>query len=148
VRQLARVVEHAVALSMGSEVAVTDLPPDVTGTELVDVVEDGTLRGWSRRYAKLVLDRCDGNKRRACDVLDISYHTLQSLLDSGEDGAKGRTRTRSGTETTAPCEDDETERLQACGSMVGIADGRTAGVTDALRSAGGPPGMPGTERVL
>jgi DNA-binding NtrC family response regulator len=65
VRQLARVVEHAVALSMGSEVAVADLPPDVTGKELTDVVEDGTLRGWSRRYAKLVLDRCEGNKRRA-----------------------------------------------------------------------------------
>ncbi len=89
---------------MGSEVAVADLPTDVTGKELTDVVEDGTLRGWSRRYAKLVLDRCDGNKRRACDVLDISYHTLQSLLDAGEDGAKGRTRSRSGTEATALCE--------------------------------------------
>ena len=28
----------------------------------------------------LVLARCGGNKRRACDVLDISYHTLQALL--------------------------------------------------------------------
>ena len=112
------------------------------------MVEDGTLRGWSRRYAKLVLDRCDGNKRRACDVLDISYHTLQSLLDSGEDGAKGRTRSRPGAEATARCEDDGTEHLQARTSMVGIADGRTAGVSDALRTSGGPPGMPGTERVL
>ena len=148
VRQLGRVVEHAVALSMGSEVAVADLPTDVTGKQLTDVVEDGTLRGWSRRYAKLVLDRCEGNKRRACDVLDISYHTLQSLLDSGEDGAKGRTRCRPSTEATGHCEDDGSERLQACGSMVGIADGRTAGVKDALRTSGGPPGMPGTERVL
>jgi hypothetical protein len=111
-------------------------------------VEDGTLRGWSRRYAKLVLDKCGGNKRRACDVLDISYHTLQALLDGGEDGAKGRVRTRTGPELAAVCDDRETERPQTCASMVGIADGRTAGVTDALRSAGGPPGMPGTERVL
>jgi transcriptional regulator with AAA-type ATPase domain len=106
VRQLARVVEHAVALSMGSDVAVTDLPPDVTGKELADVVEDGTLRGWSRRYAKLVLDRCDGNKRRACDVLDISYHTLQSLLDVGEEGAKSRPRGRPVAEATNRGEDD------------------------------------------
>ncbi|HEX3645464.1 MAG TPA: helix-turn-helix domain-containing protein, partial [Vicinamibacterales bacterium] len=32
------------------------------------------------RYARLVLNRCDGNKREACRVLDISYHTLQSHL--------------------------------------------------------------------
>jgi hypothetical protein len=28
-----------------------------------------------------VLERCGGNKRRACDVLNISYHTLQGHLD-------------------------------------------------------------------
>jgi hypothetical protein len=28
----------------------------------------------------LVLDRSGGNKRDACRVLDISYHTLQSYL--------------------------------------------------------------------
>ena len=39
-----------------------------------------TLRAWSSRYARLVLDRCQGNKRQACGVLQISYHTLQSYL--------------------------------------------------------------------
>ena len=29
----------------------------------------------------MVLDRCNGNKRRACRMLDISYHTLQAHLD-------------------------------------------------------------------
>ena len=104
VRQLARAVEHAVALSLGQDVAVADLPRDITGQGLPDVVEDGTLRGWSRRYARLVLDRCDGNKRRACDVLDISYHTLQSLLEGGEDNARSQTRTRVLTEVTGLCE--------------------------------------------
>jgi transcriptional regulator with AAA-type ATPase domain len=42
---------------------------------------DDTLRAWSSRYVRLVLDRCQGNKRRACGVLDISYHTLQSHLE-------------------------------------------------------------------
>ena len=39
----------------------------------------------------MVLERCQGNKRRACDILDISYHTLQSHLDYGERaGGRGR----------------------------------------------------------
>ena len=45
------------------------------------VDHDESLRAWSSRYARLVLERCHGNKRRACDVLDISYHTLQAHLD-------------------------------------------------------------------
>ena len=38
------------------------------------------MRAWRSRYARLVLQRCDDNKRRACDVLGISYHTLQGYL--------------------------------------------------------------------
>ena len=38
------------------------------------------MRAWASRYARLVLDRCKDNKREACRVLDISYHTLQSYL--------------------------------------------------------------------
>ena len=33
-----------------------------------------------RRYARLVYERAGRNKRRACRVLDISYHTLQAYL--------------------------------------------------------------------
>jgi hypothetical protein len=29
---------------------------------------------------RIVLDRCQGNKRRACRVLNISYHTLKAHL--------------------------------------------------------------------
>ena len=38
------------------------------------------MRAWGSRYARLVLERCEGNKRRTCEVLGISYHTLQSYL--------------------------------------------------------------------
>jgi len=41
-----------------------------------------TLRAWASRYARLVLDRCGGNKREACDSLDISYHTLNRICAS------------------------------------------------------------------
>jgi transcriptional regulator with PAS, ATPase and Fis domain len=84
VRQLARVVERAVALAPGSEVTLADLPPDVAGSgDLLRQIpaRDESLRGWSSRYARVVLERCQGNKRRACEILDISYHTLQSLLE-------------------------------------------------------------------
>ncbi len=39
------------------------------------------MRAWGSRYARLVLQRCADNKRRACEVLGISYHTLQSYLE-------------------------------------------------------------------
>ena len=45
-----------------------------------DVDHDLTLRAWASRYVRLVLDRHDGNKRRACEALDITYHTLQTHL--------------------------------------------------------------------
>jgi len=83
VRQLSRVVERALALAPGAEVHATDLPAEVTkiyGNTTGARLSDHTLRGWSSRYARLVLDRCDGNKRQACEVLDITYKTLQSLL--------------------------------------------------------------------
>jgi transcriptional regulator with PAS, ATPase and Fis domain len=84
VRQLGRVLERAVALSGGPTITVADLPADVT-KEYQDVVgaisdRSGSLRAWSGRYVRLVLDRCGGNKRRACEVLNISFHTLQTYL--------------------------------------------------------------------
>jgi transcriptional regulator with PAS, ATPase and Fis domain len=94
IRQLARVVERAIALSPGPIVTLDDLPQDIVEpyAEAVgpDAGHDQTLRGYCSRYARLVLDRCNGNKRRACRVLDISYHTLQTHLDY--DPPAGRSR--------------------------------------------------------
>jgi len=84
VRQLARVVERALALSPGPTVTLEDLPPDIVApyAELLgrDPERDQTLRGYTSRYTRLVLDRCNGNKRLACRVLDVSYHTLKKNL--------------------------------------------------------------------
>ena len=38
------------------------------------------MRAWGSRYARLVLERCDGNKREACRLLGISSHTLLGYL--------------------------------------------------------------------
>ena len=53
---------------------------DEAATAVQSVVRNDSLRAWASRYARLVLDRTKGNKRAACRVLDISYHTLQAYL--------------------------------------------------------------------
>ena len=42
------------------------------------------MRAWGSRYARLVFERCGRNKRQACRLLDISYHTLQAYLRFAE----------------------------------------------------------------
>jgi transcriptional regulator with PAS, ATPase and Fis domain len=86
VRQLARVLERAAALAASSEITPEDLPSAIASDPVAvpmaaDMGQDGSLRAWSSRYVRSVLAHCRGNKRRACDVLDISYHTLQAHLD-------------------------------------------------------------------
>jgi transcriptional regulator with PAS, ATPase and Fis domain len=86
VRELERVVERGVALASGSALELDDLPPALLGgyaDVLVPALSaKATMRGWASRYARLVLERCGNNKRKACRQLDISYHTLQSYLRS------------------------------------------------------------------
>ena len=95
VRQLGRVLERALALAAGPVITVGDLPAEVTRDYrdlLFDLPNrDDSLRAWSSRYVRLVLERADGNKRRACDLLGISYHTLKSHLEYGG-GRRGRAR--------------------------------------------------------
>ncbi len=84
VRQLARVLERAVVLAQGPVITVEDLPVEVSkslggGDRLVPEA-DSSLRAWSSRYVRLALARNQGNKRRTCEVLHITYHTLQALL--------------------------------------------------------------------
>jgi hypothetical protein len=45
------------------------------------------MRAWGSRYARLILERCDRNKRQACQVLGISYHTLNAYLNYRGKGA-------------------------------------------------------------
>jgi transcriptional regulator with PAS, ATPase and Fis domain len=84
VRELERLMERAVALAGRDRVELDDLPPHVRGDYgLVigpAIAARESLRAWGSRYARLVLERCGHNKRRACRVLDISYHTLQAYL--------------------------------------------------------------------
>ncbi|HET7619055.1 MAG TPA: sigma 54-interacting transcriptional regulator [Vicinamibacterales bacterium] len=84
VRELERVMERAVALADSDELQLDDLPPallsryDEVLRPSVDKRE--TMRAWGSRYARIVLERCGNNKRRACEELGITYHTLNAYL--------------------------------------------------------------------
>ncbi|MGB7218859.1 MAG: sigma 54-interacting transcriptional regulator [Vicinamibacterales bacterium] len=84
VRELERLMERAVALSETDIIDVDNLPAAVGGVYSDAIVpalkRNETLRAWTSRYARLVTDRCQGNKREACHILGISYHTLQTYL--------------------------------------------------------------------
>jgi transcriptional regulator with PAS, ATPase and Fis domain len=84
VRELERLIEGAVTLASGDRITIGDLP-EALRTECAEAIRDSlargdTMRAWGARYARLVLDRCEQNKRKACRILDISYHTLVSYL--------------------------------------------------------------------
>jgi transcriptional regulator with PAS, ATPase and Fis domain len=84
VRELQRVMESTVALAGTDRIELDDLPSVLRGRYadvlMPSVVQDETMRAWGGRYARLVLERSGFNKRRACRVLGISYHTLQAYL--------------------------------------------------------------------
>jgi transcriptional regulator with PAS, ATPase and Fis domain len=88
VRELERLIESAVALAESDRIELDDLPPRVRG-EFAEILgrsmaEGHSMRAWGSRYARLVFERCGRNKRRACRLLDISYHTLQAYLRYAE----------------------------------------------------------------
>ena len=84
VRELERVIERAVALASSDELQLDDLPSSVADLYRENLMSSfargQTMRAWGSRYARLVLDRCGYNKRRACRELGISYHTLRDYL--------------------------------------------------------------------
>jgi transcriptional regulator with PAS, ATPase and Fis domain len=84
VRELERLMERSVALAEADRIELDDLPAVVRGeyeeTLGPALAGNESFRRWGSRYARLVFERCGRNKRRACRVLDISYHTLQAYL--------------------------------------------------------------------
>lgn len=84
VRELERVMERAVALATATAVELEDLPPALLAgyadVLLPSARAKESMRAWGSRYARLVLERCNNNKRKACRELGITYHTLQGYL--------------------------------------------------------------------
>ena len=84
VRELERVIERAVALAASPAVELEDLPAALLGgygdVLLPSVRAKESMRAWGSRYARIVLERCNNNKRQACRELGITYHTLNGYL--------------------------------------------------------------------
>jgi transcriptional regulator with PAS, ATPase and Fis domain len=97
VRELQRMIERAIALSESGTIEIDDLPAHVRGeyTEALipSLSAEESMRAWGSRYARLVFERCGRNKRRACERLGISYHTLQAYLRHGGRVGAGSART-------------------------------------------------------
>lgn len=96
VRELQRLVERTVALTTGSRIEVDDLPPQIRG-DYTDVfgppIDAGaSMRAYGSRYAGIVYERCERNKRKACKTLGISYHTLDAYLHYAQ-GQQSRRKT-------------------------------------------------------
>lgn len=93
VRELQRMIERAVALTEADRIELDDLPAAVRGeydeTLGPSLARDESFRAWGSRYAKLVFERCGRNKRRACRVLEISYHTLTAYLRYADKQTEG-----------------------------------------------------------
>ena len=93
VRELERVIERAVALAASDALQLDDLPPALldgyTPALLPSFEQSDSMRAWGSRYARMVYERCQNNKRQACRELGISYHTLQAYLRYKPDGLAG-----------------------------------------------------------
>jgi transcriptional regulator with PAS, ATPase and Fis domain len=97
VRELERVIERAITLAHSHVIDIADLPEAVTHRYREAFVPsecgDNSMRAWGSRYARYVLRQAGGNKREACRILGISYHTLCAFLAyAGPRQDLGRTR--------------------------------------------------------
>lgn len=83
VRELENTVKRLIIT--GSEyIDLADLPPDVIeeSNNLLDkaLANELTLEEVSKLYVKMVLDLKKGNKKEACDLLNINFRTLVNKL--------------------------------------------------------------------
>jgi DNA-binding NtrC family response regulator len=92
VRELANVLERAVMMSehdtlVLEDFARSDAEPAQAGLLEAAASESLGLEELERRYIRLVLDRCGGNKAKAARILGIDRTTLWRKL--GGTGAEG-----------------------------------------------------------
>ena len=95
VRELENTIERAVALESGSEISTTVLPDRISGASIAAValpgesaafafpVEgidfDGVLAETEKRYLRAALDKADGVRTHAAELLKISYRSFRHL---------------------------------------------------------------------
>ena len=108
VRELENIVERAVALCVGSVLALGDLPREVSGASgetaahLVDLPEggvslDAVLAEVERRLILQAVERADGVRTNAAKLLGITFRSLRyrmqklALSEEDDDGPPSTT---------------------------------------------------------
>jgi DNA-binding NtrC family response regulator len=98
VRELENAIERAVALCDGERISPDDLPESTQLRRAPDFLAAAaerfmTIDELDRAYAKLVLERCGGNKQRAASLLGVDRRTLQRWFGeppASDDGRPSR----------------------------------------------------------
>jgi two-component system, NtrC family, response regulator PilR len=100
VRELENTIERAVALESGSEISTTVLPDRISGASVVAVSLpgesaafafpaegidfDGVMAETEKRYLRAALDKADGVRTHAAELLKISYRSFRHLAKKHE----------------------------------------------------------------
>jgi DNA-binding NtrC family response regulator len=86
VRELENAVEHALAIGIGAQLTIDDLPPHITGQDpnirwSERPGEIPTLDDVERQHIMRVLELTNGHHTRAAEILGIDRRTLYRKLD-------------------------------------------------------------------
>src|SRR6516225_257292 len=100
VRELENTIERAVALESGSEISTTVFPDRISGASVVAVSLpgesaafafpaegidfDGVMAETEKRYLRAALDKADGVRTHAAELLKISYRSFRHLAKKHE----------------------------------------------------------------
>jgi DNA-binding NtrC family response regulator len=130
IRELENVIARGVALARSEVISPDDLPVWVQVSEAPDFLASAAERGMtidelSRAYARLVLQRFGGKKKRAAQVLGVDRRTLQRWFG-------GEAEERDTAESIAPSRDSVPEGL-----LIPWGISQRGGPPRARRRAGG-----------
>jgi transcriptional regulator with PAS, ATPase and Fis domain len=83
IRQLENTLKQMLVLNH-QILSINDIPEELkqSGNSFLSdaLIERQTLEDVSRTYVRMVLDHVQGNKKEACNLLNINYRTLQNKL--------------------------------------------------------------------
>ncbi|WP_234978379.1 sigma-54-dependent transcriptional regulator [Bacillus tuaregi] len=97
IRQLANVIEYAVAMAQSNMITPAELPflqnkpearngqNETTRDHSLQIPIPSTLKQVEKMLIKAVLDYCDGNKRKTASLLEISERNLRNKLKQYRD---------------------------------------------------------------
>jgi two-component system response regulator AtoC len=87
VRELENAIERALVLSLGPEIEVDDLPPQMVGDNASEALAPGeelllkpAVKSLEERYLRTALSECRGNRTAAAKRLGIALRTLHYKL--------------------------------------------------------------------